>query len=268
MISFGFILAPMKMAWYVISTFVMSKIICVPFIRRPFQRLDDPSYYGISNAINIRVPVELGQEMGAWFIRPYSENLVVGNSTENRWKSIKRPAEASSSDKEANIQRIRASSHATCDTTSQSLNCEADNLIESHCNMYLTEADETVILYLHGNAETRSQKHRRELYKKWQAQGLAVLAVDYRGYADSDGGFLFQTKESTMVWDGVIAFRFLKQYIHPKTKVIVWGHSLGTGVTTKLGNHKNYTRIVSIVAEPYNSESILGALQIHSVILV
>ena len=245
MISVDFILATLKRAWCVILTFVMSKIVCVPFIRRPFQRLDDLKYYGICNAICIRISVEVGQEMGAWFIRPYSEHLAVGSSTKNRWELLKRSTEASTSDnKESNTQKVRASSHATCDTTSHSLNCGADNLIESHCNVYLTEASETVILYLHGNAETRSQKHRRELYKKWQAQGLAVLAVDYRGYADSDGGFLFQTKETSMVWDGVNAFRFLKQHIHPKSKVIVWGHSLGTGVTTKLGTHKNYTRVL------------------------
>ena len=241
MSAFDWVLSPLKNAWYRLATFVMSKIICIPFIRRPFQRLHDPNYYGIKNAINIRIPVEPGQELGSWFIRPHSDGLA-GISL--RWKSITSCEEMSSGNaiKEADCQKVNDSSLQTCDIHFSK--CETSNFRDvpaasSGCNVYLTEPDETVILYLHGNAETRSQGHRRELYKKLQAQGLVVFAVDYRSYADSYGGFMFKTSESSMAWDGVISFRFLKKYIHPSTKVIVWGHSLGTGVTAKLGI-KNY----------------------------
>ena len=63
------------------------------------------------------------------------------------------------------------------------------------------------------------------------------MAPDYRGYADSSGGFRFQTSETTMAVDAKISYYFLKKYIHPNSKVIVWGHSLGTGVTAKLGKY-------------------------------
>lgn len=236
MSAFDWVLSPLKMVWRALSTFVMSKIICIPFIRRPFQRLDDPHYYGITNAINIRIPIEPGQELGAWFIRPHIDGLV-GSS--ERWKSVISCDEISGGNviKDSVGQNVTESSLQTCDTND--FICESSSFkdgptVSNGHNMYLTEPDDTVMLYLHGNAETRSHGHRRELYKKLQAQGLVVMAVDYRGYGDSCGGFMFQTSESSMAWDGVMSFRFLKKYIHPSTKVIVWGHSLGTGVTTNL----------------------------------
>ena len=102
--------------------------------------------------------------------------------------------------------------------------------------LFLTEPDEIVILYLHGNAETRSFGHRRELYKKLLELGIVILAPDYRGYADSYGGFAFKASQTTMAMDAKASFDFLKKYTHPSSKVIVWGHSLGTGVTTTLAD--------------------------------
>ena len=56
-----------------------------------------------------------------------------------------------------------------------------------------------MILYLHGNAETISQHHRRELYKIFQRCGFHVLAVDYRGYGESSG--VYPLSETTLVSD-------------------------------------------------------------------
>ena len=210
--AFDFALSRLQFAWHAIATFVVSKIICIPFLKRPFQQLQNPKHYGIENGIDIRIPVENQQELGAWFVRPQ----VVDSATDSamkRWKTILDCNECSK------FQSNTISSHM----------CDANG------RMYLTDPNETMILYLHGNSESRSQRHRRELYKRWQSVGLPVLAIDYRGYADSDGGFFFQTSQTSMVWDGVMSFRLLKKYIHPSTKLVVWGHSLGTGVTSKLG---------------------------------
>ena len=208
--------------WYAIATFVLSKIICIPFIRRPFQKLDNPGYYGIPNAINLEIPINLSAHLGAWFIRPCDK----GMSTAERWKLIVSWKELS-----------KNSNHFEFDNDNYNKSRIRKNLSyhTSHSNTFLTDPDETVILYLHGNAETRSHGHRRELYKKFQALGLVVMAPDYRGYADSYGGFKFQTSESTLSEDAIKSYYFLKQIIHPSNKVIVWGHSLGTGVTTRLG---------------------------------
>ena len=60
----------------------------------------------------------------------------------------------------------------------------------------------TVILYLHGNAETISQHHRRELYKIFQRSGFHVLAVDYRGYGESSG--VYPISETTLASDAQV----------------------------------------------------------------
>ena len=98
-------------------------------------------------------------------------------------------------------------------------------------NDALIKENEKVILYLHGNAETRAQYHRRELYKIFQKMGYHVLAIDYRGYGDSSKITPCQT---TMVKDANAAVDWLKKNSHPSASIFIWGHSLGTGVTSKL----------------------------------
>ena len=88
-------------------------------------------------------------------------------------------------------------------------------------------------MYLHGNAETRAHYHRRALYKLFQNMGYHVLAIDYRGYGDSSK---LTPSQTSMVEDGHAAFDWLQRYSHPSTSIFIWGHSLGTGVTSKLAH--------------------------------
>ena len=234
MAALDFMLLPFQTVWNKISTFVLSKIICIPFIKRPYQKLQSPEYYGVTNAIDVRISVASGQELGAWFMRPYNE----GNAgSYERWKSML-------SSQDLDISEIdRAKSLPGYNENS--INIAQPNFTDgltaasNGSSMLLTEPDDVVILYLHGNMETRSLGHRIGLYKKLQALGLVVLAPDYRGYADSYGGFAYKTSESSMSRDAVMSYRFLKKHIHPNSKVIIWGHSLGTGVATRLGNFDN-----------------------------
>ena len=189
--------------------FILSKIVGIPFVQRPFQKLDDPGYYGVENAVSLRIPVQEGQELGAWLIRP-NKNDDSASSAE-RWNFI------SSSQAISKYQ-------------------ENDHIVSKSPKIYFTEPGEIVILYLHGNAETRSFGHRRRLYKKLLKLGIAILAPDYRGYADSYGGFTFKASQASMALDAKASFEFLKKHAHPNSKIIVWGHSLGTGITTALSN--------------------------------
>ena len=93
---------------------------------------------------------------------------------------------------------------------------------------------EKVVLYLHGNAATRSQHHRVELYKIYQREGYHVLAVDYRGYADSRGSV--KPDEETMTRDALAAYDWLEtNALEAGAEIVIHGHSLGTGVATRLG---------------------------------
>ena len=81
-----------------------------------------------------------------------------------------------------------------------------------------------------------------------------MLAIDYRGYGDSSR--MPQITETSLVQDALSALDWLLENIHPNAKVIVWGHSLGTGVTSKLGSivSSNNKRPVGYVLEaPFNS---------------
>jgi len=86
-----------------------------------------------------------------------------------------------------------------------------------------------VILYLHGNTNDRSTGHRLELYKLLTSMNYHVIAVDYRGYGDSTG----EPTEIDVVRDALFTYEFIQKTV-PWATVYVWGHSLGTGITSSM----------------------------------
>ncbi|KAH9499535.1 Monoacylglycerol lipase abhd12 [Bulinus truncatus] len=86
-----------------------------------------------------------------------------------------------------------------------------------------------VFLYLHGNSGTRGSYHRVQLYKMLSNLDFHVVTIDYRGYGDSTG----HPTENGVVSDAYTAYKWLKNRVGD-SKIFLWGHSLGTGVTTKL----------------------------------
>ncbi|XP_062824769.1 protein ABHD12B [Anolis carolinensis] len=101
---------------------------------------------------------------------------------------------------------------------------------EGKSDLWYEEAladDNPIIIYLHGNGGNRATSHRVLFTKIMSDNGFHVLAVDYRGYADSTGhpsenGF---TKDILCIYDWVKARS-------GNSTVIFWGHSLGTGIAT------------------------------------
>jgi alpha-beta hydrolase superfamily lysophospholipase len=81
------------------------------------------------------------------------------------------------------------------------------------------------VLHLHGNADsvfsTTQIRHAQNL----RDLGLNVLAVDYRGFGLSPG----EASESHLDEDTETAYQELIQRGVPPQKIIVWGHSLGSG---------------------------------------
>ncbi|GFN85064.1 monoacylglycerol lipase abhd12 [Plakobranchus ocellatus] len=86
-----------------------------------------------------------------------------------------------------------------------------------------------VFLYLHGNSGTRGSHHRVQLYKLLADLDFHVVTLDYRGYGDSTG----VPTEEGVVKDAYFVYKWLKQRVGG-SNIFLWGHSLGTGVTTKL----------------------------------
>ena len=94
-----------------------------------------------------------------------------------------------------------------------------NQFLKSRQEGFLLKENETVILYLHGAAETRAHDPRRALYKLFQKLGYHVLAIDYRGYGDSSKTTLSQT---SMVEDANSAFEWLEENSHPSTNIFIW----------------------------------------------
>ena len=89
-----------------------------------------------------------------------------------------------------------------------------------------------VILFFHGNAATRAVSCRIEYYRGFSSRLSAnVLAIDYRGFADSTG----EPSEAGLLSDGRSAFDWLVAHGKRAEDILIVGHSLGTGVAGLLG---------------------------------
>ncbi|KAK9541834.1 hypothetical protein VZT92_001852 [Zoarces viviparus] len=84
-----------------------------------------------------------------------------------------------------------------------------------------------VFIYLHGNTGTRAATHRVGVAKVLSALGYHVLVPDYRGFGDSTG----EPTEAGLTTDALYLYDWVKAR-SGSSLVIIWGHSLGTGVGT------------------------------------
>ena len=112
------------------------------------------------------------------------------------------------------------------------------------------------MLYLHGVSNTRAYSHRVGLYKVLLGLGYRVLAIDYRGFGDSDK---VDTTEDTVVEDAMAAMEWMRNKIEDHEKIVVWGHSLGAAIACRAtaeeekNNSLNH-RIETLVLEsPFNN---------------
>jgi abhydrolase domain-containing protein 12 len=88
------------------------------------------------------------------------------------------------------------------------------------------------VLFLHGNSATRAFQPRALHYKAFASRlGTNVLAIDYRGFADSTG----TPSEPGLVCDARAAWDWLIAEGAKEEDILVVGHSLGTGVASQLG---------------------------------
>ncbi|KAM3605605.1 uncharacterized protein V6R79_001698 [Siganus canaliculatus] len=84
-----------------------------------------------------------------------------------------------------------------------------------------------VFIYLHGNTGTRAAPHRVGVAKVLSALGYHVLVPDYRGFGDSIG----EPTEAGLTTDAISVYKWVKARCG-NSLVVIWGHSLGTGVST------------------------------------
>ncbi|XP_054711089.1 lysophosphatidylserine lipase ABHD12-like [Uloborus diversus] len=95
-----------------------------------------------------------------------------------------------------------------------------------------SEDDRPIVLYLHGSAESRSAAYRRSMYRVLNSKPLDahVITFDYRGFGDSS--YTSPTVRS-LEEDAVSIYKWLNRQV-PASRIILWGHSLGSGVAVRL----------------------------------
>lgn len=98
----------------------------------------------------------------------------------------------------------------------------------------LNDSKYPIVLYCHGNSNNRATSHRVQLYNFFQKMDYHTIAFDYRGYGDSTK---VKPSEDGVVEDSLIVYDWLNSTIEKapaKPPVFVWGHSLGTGISSHL----------------------------------
>ena len=90
------------------------------------------------------------------------------------------------------------------------------------------------VLISHGNYGNIGYGGRPQFYAWFRDLGVNLLAYDDRCFGASDG----VPSETGVYTDAMTAYRYLTDTLHvPPSRIVLFGHSLGTGVTIELARH-------------------------------
>ena len=104
------------------------------------------------------------------------------------------------------------------------------------------------LLICHGNYGNIGFGGRPRFYARMRDLGLDLLAFDYRGFGESTG----TPDEQGLYDDAMASYRYLTSVERvPPERVVIFGHSLGTGVAIELASRVEAGGL--IVEAPYTS---------------
>jgi len=104
--------------------------------------------------------------------------------------------------------------------------------------------EKPLVIYFHGNAEivaSRAERHRELI-----ADGIGLVALSYRGYMGSTG----RPTEEGLLHDAEAAYGFATSR-YPSSPIVLWGHSLGSGVAVALASRQAVAKL--ILEAPFSS---------------
>jgi fermentation-respiration switch protein FrsA (DUF1100 family) len=114
------------------------------------------------------------------------------------------------------------------------------------------------ILIDHGNAGNITLTKRQDFYARIRSMGVGILAYDYRGFGQSETRAI---TEAGVYADAQGAYDYLRKVLGvPPERIIIFGHSLGSGVAIELATHAEaaglvvegaYTAVDDVAAEQY-----------------
>ena len=107
-----------------------------------------------------------------------------------------------------------------------------------------------VILYFHGNGG--ALRYRVDRFRKLIADGIGLVALEYRGYGGSSGS----PSEAGLIADSEAAYAFAAAH-YPAQHLVLWGESLGTAVAIALAAERPVGRV--ILEAPFTSAVAVAA---------
>jgi uncharacterized protein len=97
------------------------------------------------------------------------------------------------------------------------------------------------LLVCHGNYGNIGYGDRPEFYAFARDLGLNILTFDYRGFGASEGA----PDEEGLYQDALASWRYLTDSLRvPPTQIVIFGHSLGSGVATDLATRVDAAGLV------------------------
>ncbi|MGA9027180.1 MAG: alpha/beta hydrolase [Steroidobacteraceae bacterium] len=96
------------------------------------------------------------------------------------------------------------------------------------------------VLHFHGNADSAFSKWQIRDCEALRRIGFGVLDIDYRGFGLSPG----TASEPGMYEDAEAAFQALLERKVPQNRIIIWGHSLGSGPAVMLASRHHAAALV------------------------
>jgi len=112
--------------------------------------------------------------------------------------------------------------------------------------------DKPVILYFHGNGG--ALRYRVARFRKLIADGIGLLALEYRGYGGLDGN----PTEAGLIADAEAAYAFAAAHYNVQ-QLVPWGESLGSGVAVALAAERPVGRV--ILEAPFTSAAAIAAVR-------
>eukprot|EP00106_Octopus_bimaculoides_P016672 XP_014784114.1 PREDICTED: monoacylglycerol lipase ABHD12-like [Octopus bimaculoides] len=110
------------------------------------------------------------------------------------------------------------------------LKSKAKDFSDNDYEKSLQYSETPIVMYMHGNSGSRACDHRVNLYHRLSQMNYHIITFDYRGFGESTG----IPFEDGVVEDSLFVYNWIRSRVPSDTPVILWGHSLGTGIATRL----------------------------------
>lgn len=99
-----------------------------------------------------------------------------------------------------------------------------------------------VVVFCHGNSGNMTRNDNQDKIKFLARQGYEVFIFDYRGFGKSSG----EVDENGFYRDLDSFISFINQkYKIPDSKIVLWGHSLGSAIVIDEASRRNFRGVIT-----------------------